>query len=355
SLEICSLKRRVKKLEKKQRSRTRKLKRLYKVDEGITLVSTHDDAEMFDADKDLHDEEVFVAKQDENVVEKEVDAAQVQVSTTATTATISIDEVSLAQALAELKHIKPIDKAKGIVFHELEESIIISKPKSHDKGKAMMIEEHVKLKKKDQIMLDKEVALKLQAELQDVLDKEEQRLVRESAKKEQEVNSALIEEWNDIQEKIDADYLLAQRLQAEEQQELTDDEKATLFMQFLKKRRKFFTGKAIEEKRNKLPTQAQQIKIMCTYLKNMEGKKLKDLKNKSFDSIQKMFDKDFKRVNTFESITLKLVEGSSKRAGTELVQKSSKKQKIDDDEETDEIKQLVKIIPNEEGVAINVI
>nr|GEW95714.1 uncharacterized mitochondrial protein AtMg00810-like [Tanacetum cinerariifolium] len=84
AMEIESLKRRVKKLEKKQRSRTHKLKRLYKVgltdrvesfddnedlgedaskqgrisdidaDEGITLVSTHDDAEMFDADKDLH-------------------------------------------------------------------------------------------------------------------------------------------------------------------------------------------------------------------------------------------------------------------------------------------------------------
>nr|GFB03433.1 hypothetical protein [Tanacetum cinerariifolium] len=87
ALEIDSLKRRVKKLEKKQISRTHKLKRLYKVglsvrvessddnedldedaskqgrisdidtDEGITLVSTHDDAKMFDADKDLHGEE----------------------------------------------------------------------------------------------------------------------------------------------------------------------------------------------------------------------------------------------------------------------------------------------------------
>nr|GEX62839.1 hypothetical protein [Tanacetum cinerariifolium] len=128
--EIDSLKRRVKKLENKQRSRTHKLKRLYKVsltarvessdedddlgkdaskqgrindidaDEGITLVSTHDDEQMFDADQDLGGEEVFVAKQDENVVEKEVDATQVQVSTAATTATISIDEVTLAQALA---------------------------------------------------------------------------------------------------------------------------------------------------------------------------------------------------------------------------------------------------------------
>ncbi|GJY83139.1 hypothetical protein Tco_0496515 [Tanacetum coccineum] len=34
---------------------------------------------------------------------------------------------------------------------------------------------------------------------------------------------------------------------------------------------------------------------MCTYLKNMEGYKLKDLKFKEFDSIQEMFDKAFKR------------------------------------------------------------
>ncbi|GKB28482.1 hypothetical protein Tco_0867883, partial [Tanacetum coccineum] len=47
---------------------------------------------------------------------------------------------------------------------------------------------------------------------------------------------------------------------------------------------------------------------MCTYLKNMEGKKPKDLKNKSFDSIQKMFDKAFKRVNTFVDFRIDLAE-----------------------------------------------
>ncbi|GJY63542.1 putative ribonuclease H-like domain-containing protein [Tanacetum coccineum] len=35
---------------------------------------------------------------------------------------------------------------------------------------------------------------------------------------------------------------------------------------------------------------------MCTYLKNMEGYKLKDLKLKEFDSIQEMFDRAFKRL-----------------------------------------------------------
>nr|GEU61435.1 putative ribonuclease H-like domain-containing protein [Tanacetum cinerariifolium] len=68
------------------------------------------------------------------------------------------------------------------------------------------------------------------------------------------------------------------------------------------------------ENRNKPPTQAQQRKIMCTYLKNMEGKKLKDLKNTSFDFIQKMFDKAFNRVNTFVDFKTELDEGSSKRA-----------------------------------------
>ncbi|GKA10534.1 uncharacterized mitochondrial protein-like protein [Tanacetum coccineum] len=74
--EIASLKRRITKLEKKNKSRTHKLKRLYKVDDDITLVSVQDDAdkEMFNVDA-LNGEEVFVVGQNENVVEEVVDAA----------------------------------------------------------------------------------------------------------------------------------------------------------------------------------------------------------------------------------------------------------------------------------------
>ncbi|GJW24625.1 hypothetical protein Tco_0038436 [Tanacetum coccineum] len=57
---------------------------------------------------------------------------------------------------------------------------------------------------------------------------------------------------------------------------------------------------------------------MCTYLKNIEGYKLNDLKLKDFDSIQEMFDRAFKRVNTFEDFRTELVEGKEKRAGAEL-------------------------------------
>ncbi|GJS08022.1 putative ribonuclease H-like domain-containing protein [Tanacetum coccineum] len=145
--EIASLKRRVKKLEKKNRSRTHKLKRLYKVgltarvesfgdeeslgedaskqgrinaidaDEEITLVSVQDDAdkEMFVLGWGCFKwVGVFVAGQNENVVEEVVDAAQV--STAATTVTITTEEITLAQALEALKTSKP--KVKGIVFQE---------------------------------------------------------------------------------------------------------------------------------------------------------------------------------------------------------------------------------------------
>ncbi|GJU27461.1 hypothetical protein Tco_1166082 [Tanacetum coccineum] len=68
-----------------------------------------------------------------------------------------------------------------------------------------------------------------------------------------------------------------------------------------------------------------------------------------------MFDKAFKRVNTFEDFRTELVEGKEKRAGVELVQESTKKQKVEDDKETAEIKKLMEIIPDEEEVAIDAI
>ncbi|GKB55227.1 hypothetical protein Tco_0905980, partial [Tanacetum coccineum] len=142
-------------------------------------------------------------------------------------------------------------KVKGIVLQEPGESTTtttISSKQSQDKGKGIMVEEPVKPKKKDLIRLDEEAAKRLQAEFD-----EEERLAREKAKKEQEANISLIKEWDDIQAKIDIDYQLAERMQAQEQEELSMEEKSTLFQQLLEKRRKHFAAKRAEEKRNKPP------------------------------------------------------------------------------------------------------
>ncbi|GJS41299.1 hypothetical protein Tco_0566342 [Tanacetum coccineum] len=103
---------------------------------------------------------------------------------------------------------------------------------------------------------------------------------------------------------------------------------------------------------------------MIIYLKNMEGWKHKYLKSKDFDSIKELFDKDLKRVNMFMDFRTELVEGSSNRASTELEQEVPKNQKVDDvqetakvdnDQEAAKIKELVKIISDEEEVAIDAI
>nr|GEZ41566.1 hypothetical protein [Tanacetum cinerariifolium] len=137
--------------------------------------------------------------------------------------------------------------------------------------------------------------------------------------------------------------------------DIDQDEDITLVNDKDDKRNKNFAAKRAEEKRNKPRTQAQKGKIMYTYLKNMEGYKLKQLKSFEFDKIQEMFDRAFKRVNTFKPIRSELVERKQKRVGEELVQERTKKQKVEDDKETTELKQLMKIIPNKEELAINAI
>ncbi|GJT52017.1 hypothetical protein Tco_0978174 [Tanacetum coccineum] len=158
-------------------------------------------------------------------------------------------------------------------------------------------------------------------------------------------------------------------MQAEEQENLSIEEKSKLFVQLLEARNKHFAVMRAQEMRNKPPTKAQKRNTMSTYLKNMIGYKHNQLKNKSFDDIQKLFDKAMKRVNTFIDMDTELVEGSevraegseprvegsSKRVSTELEQESIKKQKVDEDKETTELQMLIEVVLDKEEVAIDVI
>ncbi|GJR10395.1 ribonuclease H-like domain-containing protein [Tanacetum coccineum] len=226
--EITSLKLRVKKLEKKGGSRTHKLKRLYKVGRSARIVSSdeaslgdqedaskqgrkiddidkdveitlvdetqgrYDDDIMFDV-SDLAGKELFVTKQ--GVPDSKKDDV-VQVNTAATTIKLKSAKPKTATST------RP--KAKGLVIHEQEEAptLIVSSQQAS------------------------------QANIQDKAEFDEQeRIEREKAK----VNIALKETWDDIQEKIEADQLLAEILQAREQEELSIEERAILFQQLLKK------------------------------------------------------------------------------------------------------------------------
>ncbi|GJW64083.1 putative ribonuclease H-like domain-containing protein [Tanacetum coccineum] len=106
-----------------------------------------------------------------------------QVSTIATTVTITTKEITLAQALEALRTSKP--KVKGIVFQEPGKSTTtttISSQQSQDKGKGIMIEEPVKpMKNKDQISYDEVSSFKYKLNF----DKKE-RHAREKDEKEKE-------------------------------------------------------------------------------------------------------------------------------------------------------------------------
>nr|GEV56367.1 hypothetical protein [Tanacetum cinerariifolium] len=173
--------------------------RAEKIKEEIALVNESQgrmqDADMFGV-HDLEGNEVFVEKSVEKEVSttdpvttagKVVIAASVEdnvAPTTATTVDVD-DELTLEKTLIAIKAAKPkviptaitIPRAKGIVFHE---QVQAHKPvfSSKDKGKEKMIEPEKPLKKKDQIALNEEVAMKLEAKMRAEME-EKERIARE--------------------------------------------------------------------------------------------------------------------------------------------------------------------------------
>ncbi|GKD52103.1 hypothetical protein Tco_1281079 [Tanacetum coccineum] len=324
---IASLKKRVKKLEKKKRSITPVLKRLRKVGRNARIESS-DDASLGDQE-DASKQERKIADIDDDVevtlidetrgrndedlmfdtgvldehkveVEKVVSTAEV---TTASATTTTVDELTLAQTLIEIKEAKPKavttaatktttsvtrPKARGVIVQEPSDFTTTTSssqpsqlPQAKDKGKAKMIEPEKPLKKKDHIIKE----------------------------------DANIAEWDDVQAMMDADYEVAARLQAEEQGELTVEEKSKLFAELINKRKKHFARLRAEEQRRKPPTKAQ-------------------------------------KRNTI-----------SKRAGEELESENLKKQKldknieakVDDDQEEAKMKKHMEIVLDEEEVAVDAI
>ncbi|GJS87038.1 hypothetical protein Tco_0769674 [Tanacetum coccineum] len=240
--EIASLKKRVKKLEKRKRSRTPGMN-LFKIGTSRRRSLGEEDAskegrnlkqrsifkesdfndEGFDADmdevfKDVEEdaEQVISAVVDEvptgdavntagtevNTASAPVTTAGVSVSTvepittasevvttdepstppTTTTTVIEDEDLTIAQTLVKVKSEK--SKVRGVTMQEPSESgtRTIVPPLQHDpkdKVKGKMVEQEKPLNRKDQIKFNEEVAQRLQAQMQAELE-EEERLARET-------------------------------------------------------------------------------------------------------------------------------------------------------------------------------
>ncbi|GKF72557.1 hypothetical protein Tco_0208671, partial [Tanacetum coccineum] len=69
-------------------------------------------------------------------------------------------------------------------------------------------------------------------------------------------NIDIVDSRDNTQAMIEADFELAQRLQTEEQEEITIEERSRLFVELMNKRKKHFAMLRDEEKRRKPPTKA---------------------------------------------------------------------------------------------------
>nr|GEV98268.1 uncharacterized mitochondrial protein AtMg00810-like [Tanacetum cinerariifolium] len=246
---------------------------------------------------------------DEVVVDvSDITTAGIKVTTAATTPQIYKDELTLAQTLIEIKSTKPKaittatgtrPKEKGIVMQEpsktpspkpIDSSQQPSKTK--DKGKAKIIEPEKPLKRKEQIIIDEE---------------------------KEETNIALVAKWDNTYTMMDAYCELVARLQEEKRGELSVKEKSRLFMELMDKRKKHFARLRAKKIRTKPPTKAQKRNLIVG-----EGS------DKALEGSEKA------------------QERTSKRAEDKLEQEDVKRQRIEEENESAELKRCLEIITKDD-------
>ncbi|GJU84149.1 hypothetical protein Tco_1291695 [Tanacetum coccineum] len=109
---------------------------------------------------------------------------------------------------------------------------------------------------------------------------------RKRLAEEEATNAALIQDFDDIKARMEADRLLALRLQEEEREQFTVEERAKFLHDTIAAQRRFLANKDQFAIRNRPPTRTQLRNQMMTYLKHVGNKKHSDLKNKTFEEIQ---------------------------------------------------------------------
>ncbi|GJT09359.1 hypothetical protein Tco_0856401 [Tanacetum coccineum] len=183
------------------------------------------------------------------------------------------------------------------------------------KGKEPMTEEDIqaevqasKTSKELQELADLEEAKRVQAQM----DAETQRqidldalLARRLVEQEEEAaREALATEFDYIQARLNADQILAEKIQQEEREQYTIEEEQSSYMTPSACPTEVFAeNKGLLLLRNKPPTNISCYRNqMITYLKHVANKKHAELKSKSFEEIQVLYERYKKQDQTFVAI-----------------------------------------------------
>ncbi|GJR91055.1 RNA-directed DNA polymerase, eukaryota, reverse transcriptase zinc-binding domain protein [Tanacetum coccineum] len=244
--EIAGLKRRVTKLEQRQRSRILKN---YPFRFGSSRRQSLGIAFVQEKDTEVLDTEKAANTAGEGVstacVSETVSTAAPRTPPTTTTTVFDDEDVTMAMAQTLIKMKEEKAKEKGVVIKGVKDS---SRPETESVEKTKK-----KVQGDAQIEKDAEVALRLQAELDEELRVERER--QEEASK-----VAIAEMFDEVQARMDADYELAARMTQEEQEKYTIKERARLLVEFFETRKKQLAAERAEAIKNKPPTKTQQQK-----------------------------------------------------------------------------------------------
>nr|GEZ60245.1 hypothetical protein [Tanacetum cinerariifolium] len=197
ALEITRLKRRMKKLEKGNRVKVLKLRRLKRVgtsqrvdtsedtvmdDESnqgriINEMDKDDDVALMDDKEEDKKEEEAKAVEDDQVHGRQAESqAEIyKIDLDHASKVLSMQEDKPAEVLEVVDVVTTAKRRKGVVIMDPQEDsttspILPAETKSKDKGKRIMVEEPKPLKKKQQVEMDEEYARKLHAELNKDID-----------------------------------------------------------------------------------------------------------------------------------------------------------------------------------------
>ncbi|GKC16511.1 hypothetical protein Tco_1013293 [Tanacetum coccineum] len=323
-LVIKKLTKKVKRLEKKLKARTPGMK-LFKI--GTSRRKSLDKENVSKQGRNLKTrtmfEEVNTATTGVSTASASVTTASVSISIieprippTTTTTAFEDKDLTIAQTLVKMRSQKDKEIGKGVTFRAAQEESarpirILSTIDLKDKGKGIMQdpEKPPKNPRKAQIQMDEDLAMRLQEEEKAELEK----MQRERVAQEEASNAALIAEFDDVRARMDADALLAARLQEEEREQFSIDEKARFLVETITERKRFFAAQRAEQFRNKPPTKTQLRNKMITFLKNMSRFTYNQLKNKSLEEIQKLYEREQKWINDFVLMDSEMVKDSGKK------------------------------------------
>ncbi|GJU47356.1 hypothetical protein Tco_1204622 [Tanacetum coccineum] len=298
-------------------------------------------------------EEVSTDRPDEGTVDQNEGRSATQTAPTTTTPTIFGDDETIAQVLIIMSQNKEKlkEKEKGVELKDVEEterprptstrSLLTLKPlpkiDPKDKGKKKIEEEDESdtesegiteaEKKFKQLARDEEVARKVQEDWE--AEEEVKKLAEEEATK-----AALSNEYDFIQARIEADRLLAERVQEAEREQFTVEERAKFLHDTIATQRRILAQQRTEAIRNKPPTKNQFRNQMMTYLKHVGNKKHADLKTKSFDEIKALYEKVKRFDDSFITIGSTEDERKIKEMNEEASDPDKKKKFVKEDVST---------------------